>query len=201
MKSVHADRAIRLGEIRIGTLYEYRDIEKHNNLIGDDGEGKIERNRFVPGTETWTGDNIPEFARESFKIDPGKSVSWSNLTFVYQEQSENYYLFSASQQMNCSVMKARGYDACIVIRNPSKFFGAISRFIRYKAKYLTCNACIYTDRVSSTEKPQLMHPAFIKPPIYAEQTEVRALWKPHAFPIKPIIIKSFKAVAVCDRVI
>jgi len=39
----HAEMMVNDGQIRLGTLYEYRNIEKYNPEVGDKNEGKLSR--------------------------------------------------------------------------------------------------------------------------------------------------------------
>lgn len=65
LKKEHAHSLLSKGIIRLGTLYEYRNIEKHGSVIGDDTEGK--KSASMPIDDAfWSKQYHPDFADNFF---------------------------------------------------------------------------------------------------------------------------------------
>ncbi len=116
----HADLLTKEGKLRIGTLYEYRDIEKYGSIIGDEGEGKKALYMDVE-SEKWTDDNQPNFVKSFIKITNGVSVNLKNVFFEKSEVSLNYYLYCTTEKFDKNALQDFGYDSCVVIEDPRRF--------------------------------------------------------------------------------
>jgi hypothetical protein len=64
MRKAHAQRLLSEGVVRIGTLYEYRNIEKHGLVVGDDAEGTKSAVMHVPDLTMTKQEHVPEFVRQ-----------------------------------------------------------------------------------------------------------------------------------------
>ena len=67
-KWAHAEALIRWGQIRVGTLDDYRNIEKHSSLIGDKEEGET----FLFDNPLWEWQNqslLDDGKRRPFNAD------------------------------------------------------------------------------------------------------------------------------------
>lgn len=197
----HAQLLMEKGTLRIGTLYEYRDTEKHGNVVGDADEGQKSLYMDV-NDEKWTCDNQRSFGKKFIKVSPGASVHLENVAFEEKQNSPNCYIYSAAQEFDEKALRNFGYDACIVIENPAKFFYAITRALRDKAVFEGFFPCQYVSRRVAHDQDHGIHPALIKDPSYKEQKEVRAVWKPFHEVIGPLIIDCpyvIKHCYWCDR--
>lgn len=200
MRRAHAHRLVAEGIARIGTLYEYRDIERHGEIVGDHTEGTKSAAMLVPYLEIRKQEDVPAFVRDRFKIGPNTTVKLVNSKFVVSEESPNYYVYSLAAEYSPAVMKEFGYDACVRIDDPSRFFSALSRCFRHHGTFLGVFACVYMPReVPHTEQHQV-HPALIKEPRYAGQMEQRGIWEPMARNIRPQILKCRRIVRWCSLI-
>jgi len=197
MQKEHAKLLIEEGKFRIGTLYEYRDIEKHGEVIGDFEEGKKSTYMAI-SFETWNPNNQPEFTKDFFNLSGNGSLTISNLTLEKPNDSPNHYLFCTTDIFDKNALADFGYDTCIIIENPKRFFSIISKTLRHKAKYLGAFKCQYQSRRVSYNQDNGAHPAIIKPLKYKSQNEVRGLWLAKKKIIKPIIIQSHRAAKLCN---
>ena len=187
MRKKHADLLIGKGRLQIGTLYEYRDIEKHGNIIGDATEGQKSLYLEVDN-DKWTSDSQDSFSKKFIKISPGSSVQLQNVNFEKKQNSPNYYLYCTTEEFNKKSLHNFNYDSCVVIENPEKFFYAITRALRDKGTFEGVFPCQYGSRRVPHDQDPGIHPALIKNSSYKDQKEVRALWKPTHEDIVPLII-------------
>lgn len=192
----YAEDLILRSKFRIGTLYGYRDIEKHGTIIGDAGEG--EKSLYMDvGNEQWTSGNQPDFAKSLLNIGEGSTVGMRNITIEKSENSPDYYIYCTTEEFDKQALKDFGYNACVVIENPERFFAAITKTLRHKGKLEGIHRCQYVSRRVEHDKDYGIHPAIIKPPIYKDQKEVRALWSPFKKNIHPRTIECRDAAKYC----
>ncbi len=169
MNKKHLWNFLQHGQLRIGTLNEYRNIEKHGDEIGDEKEGtKLIYQAFE--NQKWTSqDKVPKFLREKLIIKNGGKVSLhgknENIEMGRSLESQNYYLFSCTTEFSKDAMQKFGYDSCLLIQNPNRFFKAMSKTIRHKASFVGFFPCIYKNRKEKYNQTSSYHLALIKPPI------------------------------------
>ena len=192
----HAKMLLKRGKLRIGTLYEFRDIEKHGAEIGDSLEGQ--KSTFMEiEKEIWNPNNQPKFTKDFFNLGENSSLTIQGITLEKSISSPNYYIYSTTEVFDKSILSDFGYDSCIIIENPKKFFAAISRTLRYKGDFEGIFKCQYYPRKLPHDRDHGIHPVIIKSPEYAKQKEVRTLWKPKKTSIQPLIIECHKASKYC----
>jgi hypothetical protein len=192
----YAELLLKRGKIRLGTLYEYRDVEKHGAVIGDQGEGKKSIYLSIQD-EIWTSKSQPEFGKSFFNLGEDVSLQLQGITLEKPQESPNYYLFCTTEEFNHKIMLEFGYDCCIIIERPKQFFSAITHSIRHKAKFVGVYRCQYISRRVPHNRDHGMHPAIIKDPCYRNQKEVRAMWRPIKNNIQSIIIECHDAAKYC----
>ena len=181
------------GTVRIGTLFSYRRTEL-GPAIGDGGEGASETTHRVDGplyakrpeNRSWEFDSlirIPE--------DAPDDITFTNLSIVVPEQSEDVYLYCASYYYSRQAMDEFEADTCIEVTNPLGFIRMMYRSLRWRrliAPAATVSPCDYSGRERTHVMPRV-HPAFLKPPEYAYQREIRAAFAPlQAGPIEPFVL-------------
>jgi hypothetical protein len=191
MKAHHASSLLRDGVLRIGTLYEFRDVEKHGTVIGDDEEGVKRRYSRLNGR--YTNETATEIVKKFIDIGPGADVSLEDCTFTDQEESPDCYMFCATQEYSAKVMAQFNADTCIAIENEQEFYKALTRAINRetgnKNRFWGQHRCTYTSRNVKYEEDHGIPGALIKGKKYEEQKEVRAIWQPPSNTIQPVIIK------------
>jgi len=198
-KYLHAKFAndlVQRGRLRIGTLYEYRNIEKHGAIIGDDLEGKKIAYMDIQN-ETISRENQPEFTKKFFHMGNDASVNLQNITLEHLTRSPNFYIYSTTEVFDENALTDFGYDACVLIQNPKKFFIAISKKLRDIATFRGSFKCQYQPRRVAHDQDNNIDPAIIKGSEYQNQREVRAIWVPTQKIVEPIIIECHKVIKYC----
>ena len=163
------------GELRIGTLFDYRKTEEYGENIGDSDEGICFE--YSHDQNIKTGDDSNPLERQAIKAGPGM-VMHNN--YVERKRiSPNVYLYCASSTHNPKILSklnqdcpADKYDTCVLISQPKKFVDAITQTLSDIATFVDSICCIYRDRNIHYSENQL-HPAIVKDPKYAYQKEVR----------------------------
>jgi hypothetical protein len=202
-KYIHARDLVHVqrGSFRIGTLAEYRRTESYGNEIGDKHEGMIST-RMAPGVErnVTLGDGSLESNLLASVIARGpKSIInitlGADVRFHIENWSNDVYVFSTSSKFDPSTMDRLGYDACVEIHQPERFFIALDRSMQRRGSvtYDELHEITYRDKNADYLKPHTVHPALIKDPRFEYQAEFRALWTPVDQPIEPIIIEATRA--------
>jgi hypothetical protein len=199
MRREHAQRLLSEGVLRIGTLHEYRNIERHGVHIGDAREGSKGAILTVPRLEVRSQGDLPEFVRHQVKVGPG-TVTFVNSTFLVTEDSPDFYIYSATTLPDFDAMREMGYDACIQIHNPTGFFRALNHTFRHKGDYQGLFNCVYMKRDLPPDEQHTIHPALIKDPSYERQREQRAIWRPLNTQPRPFIVACRKAARYCSNV-
>jgi len=192
----YAELMAKEGQFRIGTLFEYRDIEKHGEDVGDQKEGTKEiyadnLNFQANRPETMVG--LPDFVKNMFK----GGVSVQGITVGKQISSNDLYIFSAAELFDEKIMRGLGYDACIKINNTSAFLSELTSSMKklelIENKPTILGKCVYRDRREHFTKETKIHPALVKEPKHSYQKELRAIWVPSKYPIESMIINNEKA--------
>jgi hypothetical protein len=189
MKKKHAKLLLEQGSLRVGTLYEFRNEEKHGQEIGDNKEGTKSAYMQVEN-ETWSTSNQPEFSKSFFNLGSGGSLNISGITLEKPQNSPDFYIYCTTYEFDESAMRDFGYDVCIEIEQPEKFFKCISKYLKHKAKYQGSYKCKYQPRRLPHNHDSGVHPSLVKEAEYSYQKEIRSIWMPTKQNIEPIIIKS-----------
>lgn len=196
LKKTHAELLLNHGKLRLGTLYEYRDMDTYGTVIGDQNEGKSSRFMEIR-RNCWTSNNQPEFTKSFFKLESGATLNISGITLVKTQESQDFYLYCITEEFNKDTLIDFDYDCCVVIEHSAQFFAAISRTIRHKARFDGVHKCQYMPRLQPHDSIKEVHPAIIKDPTYQRQKEVRALWAPINSSITPRVIQCRDAAKFC----
>lgn len=204
----HNVKRILQGHFRIGTLYEYRNIEAHGGAVGDVDEG---RHRTVldarQGATFSLQDGSPEakffqghILRDDQRGYDVKIVMEAGAKILADTHSQDMYLFCTSAVFNAAAMKAFGYDTCIRIDAPERFFRLLSHAIRHSGEFVGFSPVIYQNRETDHLNPHTLHPALTKAPEYAYQAEVRALWEASDAKPVPFFVHCRKAGKLCTHI-
>lgn len=143
----YLDRLIKNGKFRIGTLYDFRKNDEHGDVIGDPHEGiQKEILKTDKPEEIDVHSNTPEasfFLRNYPSLNEKKLINGAKIiiatsagtSFEQTINSQNLFLFCMTSTFDKEVMKEFGYDVCIKIEHPEKFFSAISHTIRQQGYF------------------------------------------------------------------
>ena len=203
LKKRHLQAFLSHGTIRLGTLFEYRDMERYGPTIGDKDEGRHYTDFHIPGGGIIElGSGTPEAnyleKHSMFKNAKGLKVQFEEETVLrFVQDCLDAYIFCATQEYNPDVMREFGYDSCIEIIHIEKFFDAISRRVRHKAEFIGGGPIQYGSRRTKYTEPHKRHPAMLKDEEYRNQKEFRALWKPLKPTVSPIVIDVPRSIKFC----
>lgn len=210
MKREHIDKFFADGTLRIGTLYEYRNVELHGPAVGDLDEGKDTKTLTSHQEETFDirsndpravfarqvikgWDEFPEGTKLIIKMEPTSRLE------LYGS-SPDVYTYCTSLEHSIELMKELGYESCLVIKNPYMFFQEINTQLKTISHRMFGAPIIYNSRTQPFDEPIKAHPAFIKPHEYSYQTEFRCVWEPNSGePITPLFINCPSAKEFCER--
>lgn len=190
------------GELRIGTLHDFRSME-HKTGIADPSEGKkfvthdidklhVEDSQNPENTQSKDFrallEFFPEYTQEQFS-----NLTIQGLTFRVPVVSPNVFLLCTSYSGTRKTMRQfEGADSCLRLANPSGFYPMLTEIlsdtvpvvfrgveiIQYHMQADTWNGADWGE-----------NPAVIKHPDYRRQKEMRAIWEPiNSEDINPIII-------------
>jgi hypothetical protein len=204
MKRRHLRSFLKDGLIRIGTLYDFRDVEKHGAEIGDVDEGTktltTDGYHFI---DTANQNTIPDWYREcfesSFKVkDGGRLQIHAGKGVRLRLTVPDRYVFCASYEFDGGLIENGEYDACLKIINPMAFFLALSQKLKHRASWIGYGKCVYRPRIVLGDQDHGIEPSLIKEERYEYQKEIRAIWEARSETIEPIIIKAKKARFYCE---
>ncbi len=185
----NARKLVRQGQIRIGTLHDFRRTEAYGNERGDAGEGTA---TIYTSEDFELGDNSPEdkFVRGKFFADRSERAVFRNIRFEMPVDA-NVYICCFCQKLDPLVMGDFGPVAIKIIQ-PSKFVEEIARAL-WKKKLLGRQMALAPCKYGSRERDvriKLLHAAFLKPSRYEYQCEVRAIFTPKNQELEPVIIEN-----------
>lgn len=174
----HAEAMINEGKVRLGTLYDYR-RQEHGGAIGDTDEGIYKV--FSDEDFEYTGPSGASPFHRHFIKGEGHA-RFQGIRFEHRRVTHNAYMFCCSSEFSESMMQKYraepGYDACVRINAPVRFFDEISKVLGREITDWVVGNCVYLKReFHHTQEPDTS-PGFVKDPLYAWQKEVRAVWIP-----------------------
>jgi hypothetical protein len=181
-KWAHAEALIRWGKIRVGTLDDYRNIEKHSSLIGDKDEGQTS---LFDDPLFATGETLSAFSARWVPgfTGPGMSgVTFVGCYFNEPKRSPNCWLYCMSERLSLRVMDSfeANYDACVRIPGVSPFFMSIWQELARHRPIAGGGIIPVTYRRRSLHygDDDGLHPIEVKAPGFAPQVEVRFVYFP-----------------------
>jgi hypothetical protein len=194
----HAEALAHRGEIRLGTLYDYQDVELHGPMIGDEDEGKkvLFDNPGIATGATLAAQS-PFAARVAARsigpIAQAPGVGFVGCLFTETHRTSDCWLYCMSAVLSGRVMRGmkKGYDACVRIDYYHAFCSVIGAELVRQNLIADHNWstgiiwCEYRERWQHYQKDDGLAPIMLKAPKYAEQEEVRFAY----FPTRPIAEK------------
>lgn len=197
-RQADAESMLERGSFMIGTLYGFRDEEKHGTEIGDAGEGTKHLTESVVDA-TWDEVRNSPIISSLIVASPGSDIRFSNTKFGQTFSVEDNYVFCVSRDRTKKALRDFGKDVCLRIATPVEFFGALTQSLLAAGKLPQqgggfLSPCVYADRNEDYYNQSSVHPALLKPHRFSYQKEYRAVWKPKALPIEAVIISCPDAV-------
>ncbi|MDD2701412.1 MAG: hypothetical protein PHH36_09265 [Sideroxydans sp.] len=202
MMKRYALKLLRSGEIKIGTLHGYRNIELLGPEVGDSDEGL--KYLFTTGhtvIDTAAPSDIPYFLKPHIHVSGENRLQITAAKGVSASVEEpDSYVFCGTYEFDPVAMKLLGYDACVKIISPSKFFHAITRKLALVSYFLGPTKVDYLGRRFEHSTDPGISPAFLKTPEYMHQKEIRVVWPSENTIIKPVVVTARKAAKVCEQI-
>ena len=200
-----AAKMVERGVIRIGTLLDFRRIEALGAERGDEHEGmRITQTDGKAGS--FSGSDIPDFLRDSLRIPEGVTLEFAEGAVLRQHASvPDMYVYCVCSVYSDELRGTFG-GACVAITDSDEFFSAVSRRLNEPDAYgvrrgtdFTLAPCEYESRTETWPLRTLYNPVFRKPPEYAHQLEVRAVWRAPAKELSPLDLAVPEIVNYCHR--
>jgi len=199
MQSKHKMSMLAFGKMRIGTLRDFQSEEEYGSEVGDAGEGTKSAYEDKPDI-VWGTADVPPLVKRLVSYPDNATVTFWDCDFQLTQKSPDCYIYCVAEEFNKDAMAEFGYDCCIKINDPHMFFYELTRCIhlRHKIKQVVLGKCIYTERRQHYSLQNNIHPSLIKPPRFAYQKEVRAMWIPQDRKIQPIFVSCPQAMQFCS---
>lgn len=195
-RSCHAQKLLRMGTFRIGTLYDYRKGE-HGAAISDIDEAKLSPSTHIDN-EYWKRETRPEL-RRFINVSQSASVTVLNSDFKSKVQSKNHYLYCFSDKFCTNLYDDFQADTCVAIINPKKFLTMMSASIQpfINPKKGSLSRIQYVNRSATHRELENCHPALVKGLSFKNQSEYRCLWQPIASEPQPFITGNYRIIEFC----
>lgn len=205
IKKEHAKSMTEQGQVRVGTIYEYRGTYE-NNEIGDSQEGKINELTKLNNLRVTDPKLFPESAKDLINISNLSDVSKLDITFKNFKLNKvidypDAYIYCVTLEPNRDVMLQFQYDACIEIEDINKFGKVLTMGLidnGYELNYSGIGSCMYDD----TPRDGYVFPHvkdgvvqiyignyWLKPSQYIHQKEHRITMIPKILSLEPLVPK------------
>lgn len=177
----YATSMITSGEVKIGTLYEYRHIEDDGTDRLDHPEGT--KSSFTEVTKpiiAKSNEAVPGAYRELIKVEPGAKLILNSGSIDIINIHVDVYILCLSLEYSEKRMSELGYDACVKIHDPEAFINAISDCMENIAVGEPFGGkCVYINRRQNHGNGETPIPPYlIKNANYEKQAEFRLVWFP-----------------------
>jgi hypothetical protein len=179
------------GAIHLGSLHEYRKIERYGEKIGDKDEGLKALYENVTYATEHTLSGFSRSVVGSFIYFAGgglpRDTTIANCDFSLTVRSPNCWVYCTTEALSAGVMRRMeaGYDACVRIDDLEGFCWVIAHELWERNLIhdeVRAIRCVYRERTQPYDKDDGLAPVRLKAPRYAEQREVRFVFPP----LKPI---------------
>lgn len=197
-----ADALISSGDLRLGTLHDFQDEERHGHAIGDRAEGVAEVYDNPPLLVTGSGTPLSPPVRAALGDDPPPGNVFDRCLFTITERTENRWLYCTSSRCHPSLVGEFGADACVRIRKARRFYRAIFQELANRRLITSMDVlrCVYRDRAWHYEDAGRLPPEAVKPRCYERQQEFRGVFVPTRLPIEPLVLRVPDCAQYCSLV-
>ncbi len=204
-KKEHARNLVERGEVRIGTLHEFRRTDGWDELRGDSGEGQFTFSLTSDVPEMITAESAPWFLKPV--IDGvGMPIASHGGTLNAVANHPDAFMYCTTQLNHSQGIEPYG-EFGVVIHDVESFFCLITEHLTDDL-HLTAREphgfaapCLYIDRevrltsvLTEVSEPPF---AFLKPSLKSSEKEVRGIWHPITPPPIPLITLCPKLTDYC----
>jgi hypothetical protein len=194
MEERFALKLLRKGELRVGTLFNFRKEEEHGSVIGDSEEG-----RYRLFVDVANGSDLPTpFREKTARVLDGAQIYNINL----EAQSEDCHVlcFSLSADPRATTID---YDVSLEIVDFKALSWTVAQLL--KERYgqncqMKAATCHYLPRETHHSQFEDWDPTFVKPLEYQSQQEFRAAFCLGSADVAPINLRDAR-LAKCFRVV
>lgn len=176
----HAEALALRGEIRLGTLFGYRKVERFAPRIGDRREGIVNLTENVVRD---TGKTLSDFGSLFFSRNPGLHIEQTTLNL--RVGAANCWLFCTSEHLGERTMRSTDptYDACVQINHVDLFRRIIANELIRRNLIRDHNRagtvpCVYRELSRPHTEDDGISPVVLKDTGDADQEEVRYVFIP-----------------------
>ncbi|MBR8182190.1 hypothetical protein [Burkholderia ambifaria] len=183
MKRKYADSLLAVGNVRVGTLHGFRDVERFGPGIADMQEGKksvvahIDHHEYVGGTA-----EANALKHLGIDIGPGAKIQINSSYFQTDVDHPDAYVWCCSSQKSAEAIAGiDGADTCVEIVDVEGFYAALNVAMAKHGQFETIGPMpvIYHSLVEEWNGRNLgEHPIFLKGESFSAQYEVRIGWVP-----------------------
>lgn len=198
------DALLALGNVRIGTLHDFR-RDEHKKGIADVNEGKKKVSHHIPYANSQEGDSIHITALKEFGVidlQSGINAVFDNCSMEQEFNHPDCFVHCASFQYSFQAMSQfEGADSCVEIPDAVALYQRLTQTLHsiVPVRFQTLTKVRYMERYEDWNgRDWGVHPALIKEPIFTPQVEVRAIWAPmFSGEISPIVINDIGLLQFC----
>lgn len=207
----YIDALLNMGSIRIGTLYDFRNIE-HKKGIADEEEGKKLLTYHINKTQYPSKDSIHiralnELGNASFAEghNPNNEFIIENVKVINQLEVPDCYVMCFSSSLSRDTLREfEGANSALIVLKLHEFFKEITK----QLNFISSVKFIGVRRVQYQPRREIWNginhgisPVSIKSLAYAKQYELRAIWEStESYSIRPIILSSYILGSYCKKV-
>lgn len=197
LKSQYADDMLYYGRMRIGTLYEFRQIEQYDAARADSNEGIHNVNIFI---ERPVHHRRHESSVQYYLDQFGIEISYSSNARVSGSiQSSDCYIYSFSDKLCWRLASDFSADACIVIWDIKQLVERMIASDDLDVKFIELGPIRYVENDHDVRKLGRVPPSFVKEARFALQDEWRLIMPPKKNEeIKPKIVEIGSLESICS---
>lgn len=204
------DSLLALGNVRIGTLHDFRRTE-HKAGIADGMEGKkevvhhIDYFEMKPGPESVS--SVHNRAIQTFGMSSqlGLGSIMEDCTFIKTFHDPDCFIHCTSFKLSRDVMREfENADSCVEIFDPAGFYKQLTYSLHkvIPVKHIAIQLVQYKTRDEVWNGKDFGLPAtIIKEEKFSGQFEVRCIWQPmFEGPIKPTVLNDIALLRFCRNI-
>jgi hypothetical protein len=194
-KKQFARNLVERGEVRLGTLHEFRRTDGWDKLRGDSGEGQFTFSLTSGVSEMITVESAPWFLRPVIE-GAGMPIASHGGTLNAVAHHPDSFIYCTTELDHSQGIESYG-EFGVVIHDVESFFRIITKHLTddlhlaAREPHGFAAPCLYIDRQVqlSSSRTDVAEPpfAFLKPSTKSSEREVRGIWHPIHPPPNPVI--------------
>jgi hypothetical protein len=195
----HAESLVHRGEVRLGTLYKFRDAEEYRAGRLDKDEARTYRYDNPIAAD---GPALSDFAK---RIAPSSAPGMPYVRCAFEEGQDapDRWLYCTSTRLSSRLLPEFESDSCVMIRDGAAFYKVLFTALAEEGlvTFMDVVECVYASRHRHYLEPASGIPAAaLKDPQYSDQHEVRGIFVPRQYPIGVIKRTILDLRQYCERV-